>query len=229
MNKKRVITLLGFVLLISLLAAGGYFFFLADNGGYEEGVLRVWATWSDDPGQLQALFERYNQASGQPVKVTTQVRSDKLLKALSGPTPPDVVILSSSDLVAWYYQRGLVEALDGHIEAADIDLDDFYPAPLAQCQTPNGAYACLPWGGDVDALFWNKDLFMAAGLDPERPPQTMEQLVEYAEELTLRDESGELSQVGFIPDFPRSYTDLYTRMSGGSLFGQAGGELAINS
>ena len=78
----------------------------------------------------------------------------------------------------------LVEPLDPWIQAAGIDLDDFYPASLAQCETPDGMTLCLPWGCDVYALFWNKDLFKAAGLDPERPPQTMEELVEYADKLT---------------------------------------------
>jgi len=90
-------------------------------------------------------------------------------------------------------------------------------------------YLCLPWACYVYALFWNKDLFAAAGLDPERPPQTMEEMVEYASKLTLRSEDGELSQVGFIPDLPRSHTDLYARMFGGALYSDGGAELTANS
>jgi ABC-type glycerol-3-phosphate transport system substrate-binding protein len=93
----------------------------------------------------------------------------------------------------------------------------------------DGAHYCLPWGCDIDALFWNKDLFRAAGLDPERPPQTMEEMVEYANKLTVRDEKGQLSQVGFIPDFPRSHAELYVRMFGGAFYGNGGTELAVNS
>jgi multiple sugar transport system substrate-binding protein len=80
----------------------------------------------------------------------------------------------------------------------------------------DGATVCLPWGGDVTALFWNKALFETAGLDPDRPPATLEELATYAERLTLRNEAGELRQVGFLPDLTRSHTDLYLRLFGGS-------------
>lgn len=224
MRKKIVLLLLG----LTVIASG----WAAMSGSFarpEEGVLDVWVTWGDDSAQLQSLFDRYSQANGLPVRVTMGVDNDKVLKAMTSPTPPDVVILSSSELVKSYDEQGLVEPLTPWIEATGINLDDIYPAPLAQCGTLDGTYLCLPWGCDIDALFWNKDLFKVAGLDPERPPQTMEELVEYAAKLTLRNEEGKLSQVGFIPGFYRSHTDLYVRMFGGSFYNDKGTELTVNS
>jgi len=43
---------------------------------------------------------------------------------------------------------------------------------------------CLPYGPVVTALVYRKDLFREAGLDPSRPPQTWEELCEYADKLT---------------------------------------------
>jgi multiple sugar transport system substrate-binding protein len=54
-------------------------------------------------------------------------------------------------------------------------------------------------------------------------------MVEYAKELTVRDEEGELSQVGFIPDFPRSRAELYVRMFGGTFYSDEGTELTVNT
>jgi multiple sugar transport system substrate-binding protein len=225
MREKGVLLLLGFLIVLS----GWWVISRSSLAQPEVGIIDVWATWGDDPAELQALLDRYSRTSGVPVRVTTRVRSDDLLAALADPEPPDLVILSSADLVGAYNRQGLVEALDRWIQASDIDLDDIYPASLAQCRGPDGATHCLPWGGDVDALFWNKDLFAAAGLDPERPPQTMEELVECAKKLTIRDEKGALSQVGFIPDFPRSHAELYARMFGGAFYGDGGAELTANS
>jgi multiple sugar transport system substrate-binding protein len=202
---------------------------LPEGGEYEPEVLRVWGTWGDDRDQMQPIFDRFTQEIGQPVKVATGVEADQLEKALASDTPPDVVVLSNNASVASYYQQGWIEPLDGWIETTYIDLDDIYPAPLTQCKLPDGIYPCLPWGMDTFALYWNKDLFAAAGLDPERPPQTMEELQEYTEQLTIRDEAGEFSQVGFIPDYPRSHIDLYAHMFGGSWYTEVDSDLVVNS
>lgn len=215
MRRQRMWSMLWIAVVLSLIVSGcglmGY------QGEYEAGVLRVWTTWAGDPEPLQALFDRYSQQSGQPVKVLTGVKGKKLQEALASDTPPEIIILSSSEPVGAYAGQNLVEPLDSWIERAGIPLDDFYPAPLARCESGEGVHLCLPLGGDVFALYWNKDLFRAAGLDPERPPQTMEELVDYAGRLTLRNEAGEISQVGFLPDFPRPHTELYVRMLGGDL------------
>jgi multiple sugar transport system substrate-binding protein len=224
MRRKGVILLFGLIVVVS-----GWWITRSDSLAQpQEGVVDVWATWGDEADPLQSLLDRFSRSSGVPIRVTTRAKSDELREALGGAEPPDMVILSSGDLVGAYGEQGLVEPLDRWIEASGIDLEDIYPAPLAQCQGLDGGTLCLPWGCDIDALFWNKDLFEAAGLDPERPPQTMEEMAEYASKLTVRDGDGELSQVGFIPDFPRSQADLFARMFGGALYGEEGGALAVN-
>jgi multiple sugar transport system substrate-binding protein len=200
-----------------------------EGSAYEEGVLRVWVSWGDNPDHLQPLFDRYTVETGQPVRVTTGVDIDQIDQALTSETPPDVVVLSNSAPVGSYYEDGTIESLDTWIETTGIALDDIFPASLVQCEMPDGSIPCLPWVSDAFALFWNKDAFVNAGLDPERPPQTLEELLEYADLLTIRNVEGELSQVGFIPDYPRSHTDLYAHMFGGSWFHEKGTELAVNS
>ena len=63
---------------------------------------------------------------------------------------------------------GLATASQGHIDVATWE-DRLYGVPL---------YA------DVSALFWNKDLFEAAGLDPETPPTNLTELHDMAAAIT---------------------------------------------
>lgn len=194
----------------------------------EPQLLRVWITWGDNPQQIQSLFDRYGEANNVKVEVTAPVEDDKVLTALTGSQPPDVLVLSGGDNVKSWAMEGLVDELTDAISTGGIDLNDFFPAPLAQC-VMGGKYYCLPWGTDLYALFWNKDLFEAAELDPNKPPETMEELVTMAEKLTIVDADGKLKQIGFIPDLSWSHSDLYARMFGGFWYNDDGTKLTVNS
>jgi multiple sugar transport system substrate-binding protein len=194
----------------------------------EAKVLRVWIQWGDNPQQIQTLFDKYTAETGIKVEVTAPVESDKILPALTGSEPPDVLVLSGGDLVKSYAREGLVVELSDIIKTGGIDLNDFFEAPLDQCRYGE-QILCLPWGTDMYALFWNKDMFEAAGLDPETPPATMEELVEFADKLTVRDTDGNLTQLGFLPDQGWSHDDLYVRMFGGFWYSEDGKQLTANS
>ena len=231
MNKKKkgLWTVLSIIFVVNFAVFGlNLLNPLPEGGEYEEGVLRVWVSWGDDRDHLQPLFDRYTETTGQAVKVVTRAKQDHIEDALNSETPPDVIILSANDLVGLYYQQGLIEPLNAWVDRSELNLDDIYPAPLAQCQMPDGTLVCLPWVGDTFALYWNKDLFAAAGLDPEKPPQTMEELLAYAQLLTIPGEEG-FSQVGFLPDYPRPHLDLYTHMFGGAWHSRDGVKLTVNS
>ena len=198
----------------------------ASQGGQ---TLRVWITWGDNPAQLQGLFDKYGQANNVKVEVTAPVADDKVLAGLTGSEPPDILILSGGDLVKSWNREGLIVPLDNLVLQYNIDVNDIYPAPLAQCKDDKGHILCLPWGNDVYALFWNKDLFEEAGLDPEKPPKTMEELAQFADKLTKKDDTGNLSQVGFIPDFSWGHNDLYVSMFGGYWYNADGTQMTIDS
>ncbi len=50
---------------------------------------------------------------------------------------------------------------------------------------------------DPRIMLWNKELFKSAGLDPEKPPANWQELKEYHEKLTVKDENGTVKQAGF--------------------------------
>lgn len=232
MNRYKLNIFISLLVLVSLLLAscgggqpaGGD----TDEGPAETQVLRVWIQWGDNPQQIQALFDKYGDLAGVKVEVTAPLEDDKVLPALTGSDPPDVLVMSGGDLAKSYYKEGLVDELSQVIKDGNIDMDDFFPAPLTMCQQDD-LILCLPWGTDLYALFWNKDLFEAAGLDPEKPPATMEELVEYADKLTKVGADGKIEQIGFVPDQAWSHADLYVRLFGGFWYSDDGTQLTVNS
>src|SRR5512141_394015 len=191
-------------------------------------VLRVWIQWGDNPQQIQTLFDKYTAETGIKVEVTAPLEEQKLLPSLTGSEPPDVLVLSGGDLVKSYYKEGLVTDLSPLIKSAGIDLTDFFDAPLLPCKSGD-KLLCLPWGTDMYALFWNKDMFEAAGLDPITPPKTMEELAAFADKLTQVDSSGNLTQVGLLPDQGWDHSDLYVRMMGDFWYSPDGKHVTANN
>ena len=108
------------MLALVVIVIGWWFISSGSHAQPSEGVVDVWSTWGDDGDQLQSLLDRFSQSRGIPVKVTSRIGSDDLLEALEGADPPDLVILSSSDLISALNSQGLVEPLDRWIETTGM-------------------------------------------------------------------------------------------------------------
>jgi multiple sugar transport system substrate-binding protein len=72
--------------------------------------------------------------------------------------------------------------------------DDFFP--IVRTMKVNGSYYALPTAVRSLGLFWNKKIFREAGLDPNKPPETLDELIDVAKKLTKRDRAGNIIQVG---------------------------------
>ena len=74
-------------------------------------------------------------------------------------------------------------------------LDGFYPGFMANSQT-NGKTWGIPFQRSTIVMYYNKDLFKEAGLDPDKAPGTWAELVEQGRKLTKRDANGNVAQWG---------------------------------
>ncbi len=127
---KKLLAVFSLVIVVSMVlsacgAAGG-----EEQAGESE-PLRVWIQWGDNPQQIQALFDKYTAETGIKVEVTAPLEDDKILPALTGSTPPDILVLSGGDAAKSFYAEGLVEELSGAIKTGNIDMEDMFDAPLA--------------------------------------------------------------------------------------------------
>lgn len=114
-----------------------------------------------------------------------------------GGTPPDVAVLLSTDLYS-LVDSGAIAPLDDEVNAAggDTYLADFYPAFLANSRYQGHIWS-LPFQRSTPVLFYNKDMFAAAGIDATTGPVNYQQLVDDAKKLTKPGTTGiEISSDG---------------------------------
>ncbi|MGE0279850.1 MAG: ABC transporter substrate-binding protein [Rhizobiaceae bacterium] len=68
------------------------------------------------------------------------------------------------------------------IEFADEEKKSYYPY-IMDTVTTDGKQWGVPVAFSTKALYWNKDLFTAAGLDPEKPPKTFAEEIAFAKQI----------------------------------------------
>ncbi|GGF74095.1 ABC transporter substrate-binding protein [Paenibacillus albidus] len=97
--------------------------------------------------------------------------------------PPDVAVLQSTELFSLLDMDAIIP-LDEFIEkdGGDGYLSDFYPAFMENSQTEGKTYS-IPFQRSTIVLYYNKDMFKAAGLDPEKAPATWDEMQQYAVKL----------------------------------------------
>jgi multiple sugar transport system permease protein len=135
----------------------------------------------------------------------------KLMTSIVGRVPPDVIHQDRFTIGDWA-SRDTFMALDPFIaqETGEdaIKAENYYPAAWNEAVYKGKVYA-VPTGIDDRLLFYNKALFREAGLDPNRPPQTWDELKDYAEKLTKLNPDGTYARIGFIPNYGNSWLYLY--------------------
>ena len=74
---------------------------------------------------------------------------------------------------------GSVVPVDDCIKAANYSLTDFVPRAIAT-HTIKGVQWSMPWTVPTPLLLYDRNAFRAAGLDPDRPPSTLDEVTDYS-------------------------------------------------
>lgn len=120
----------------------------------------------------------------------------KAMTAAKSGQPPTMAVLLSTDMFTLIDQGAILPVSDLAKGPDDKKwLDGFFPAFMKNSRTTGKTWG-VPFQRSTIVQYWNKDLFKQAGLDPEKPPATWDQLVEYSRKLTKIDANGNVSQWG---------------------------------
>lgn len=149
----------------------------------------------------------------------------KALTAHKSGTPPVTSVLLSTDMYTLIDEDAIVP-FDDFIKTPDDKawLQSFFPAFMLNSQTGGKTWG-IPFQRSTVVLYYNKELFKEAGLDPEKPPANWAEQVAFAEKLTKRDSSGNTSQWGIqVPSsgFPYWLFQGFTTQAGAVLMNPEG-------
>jgi multiple sugar transport system substrate-binding protein len=122
----------------------------------------------------------------------------KLKTLLSAGTPPDVFAMDAP-LYLDYQSRGVLLNLQPYLDKNPDMLKGVYPQTLEAYKTPDGMYG-LPRDFQTIVLFYNKDMFDAAGVAYPTGDWTYDDLRTAAKQLTITDSSGKVTQFGIYSD-----------------------------
>ena len=85
------------------------------------------------------------------------------------------------------------------IDEEGYDLSPFEPRVLDYYRVGDRLYS-MPFNLSSPVLYYNKNDFREVGLDPEKPPQTLEDVKAYSEKLLQKDSSGNITRSGIALD-----------------------------
>jgi multiple sugar transport system substrate-binding protein len=164
---KRLLVLLAAAIL-PLTACGS-------GGGTSDGkvTLTFWNGYTGpDRPALEALVKKFNDTHPD-VKIemnimTWDVLFQKLLPAYTSGTGPDMVAFDDAQ-IGRYAAKGVLRPLDDWY-AGDAATVGNLVKPAVEATTFKGKQYAVPMTFTPILMYYNKQLFKAAGLDPENPP-----------------------------------------------------------
>jgi multiple sugar transport system substrate-binding protein len=170
--RKTVITGLAVVLLSS-----GMAIINIQQANAEPVVLNFWSRGAQAEF-IKSVGDEFNKINKNiQVKVTTIVDADfvqKLSTATLSDSAPDITSVDLI-LVPYFAKNGVFKDLTSYTNRLS------FKSQLSPAHMRLGAYKgkqfALPWTAEASVLFWNKDLFKKAGLNPEKAPKTWNEII----------------------------------------------------
>ena len=167
-------------------------------------VLSCWGD-KDEYTILGGLVDKFEgQNPGWKVEIERTPYNDyitKLLTQSAGGFLPDVIFMGVDEALQ-FYPRGLLEPLDAYMQAdKDFKLQDYYPQSLEPYHFKDKLFALPRDFGTISVVYYNKDLFIKAGLALPTDDWDWDQFLADARALTTRDASGRVLCWGFMDDW----------------------------
>lgn len=174
-----------------------------------DGTITFWYAMAGRNGEaITELVDRYNDENDAGVTVEAIYQgnyNDTLTKlrasAQSGDLPSMVQVNELS--TRFMYDSGLATPVQELAEQAGYSFDDLNERVVGY-YTVDGVVQSMPFNVSAPTLYYNKDAFAAAGLDPDAPPRTLDDIRAAAEQLR-----GGSAEYGFVSSIDGYLVEQY--------------------
>ena len=173
--RTKIVTASLAILALGLTAACGGDSGDSGDSASSTGAIKIWL--SNNPEEIawgEQMVEAWN-AEHPEEKVSAQeipagkTSEEVIGAAITAGNAPCLVFNTSPAAVPQFEKQGGLVALDDFDGGADY-IESRSGDVAEQYQSPDGQYFQIPWKSNPVMIFYNKDLFAQAGLDPENPP-----------------------------------------------------------
>lgn len=133
---------------------------------------------------IETLVDEWNSSHDNQIELTTIPAAEfvtKFAAAIAGGEAPDIAAIDLIYTPA-FAAEGQLEDITDKVQALPF-LDDLSPAHVT-LGTYDGRNYAVPFAAEGSFLIYNKGLFEAAGLDPDSPPTTWNEMLEAARAIT---------------------------------------------
>lgn len=122
--------------------------------------------------------------------------STKAVTAARGGNAPQLSVLLSTEMFT-LIDEDLIEPFDLHLSEAEKSdwIDGFFPAFMQNSQTGGHTWG-IPFQRSTPIMYWNKEAFSKAGLNPDVAPANWDELLTATKALTQKDDAGNVTQWG---------------------------------
>lgn len=153
-----------------------------DEASTEKQTVTFWhAMGGAGQEALEAIVDAYNESQDQvQVNAEYQGSYDEALTKFhtvagtdSAPTMMQVFEIGTMSMV----NSGQIEPIQNYIDAEDYDMS-YLEENITSYYNIDDQFYSMPFNSSTPVMYYNKDAFEAAGLDPETPPATFEEVEE---------------------------------------------------
>ncbi|MFZ2956083.1 MAG: ABC transporter substrate-binding protein [Candidatus Ozemobacteraceae bacterium] len=176
---------------------------------------------------MEELIDRFNKKQNKYFVKSISMGSydtlaKKILASLVAQSGPDIS-QNYETLTKKFIKHKKIVCLDPFLASESEDIKKDIVPVLLENNTYDGKMWSFPFNKSVPVLYYNKDMFRKAGLDPEKPPRTFDEMASYARALTVRDENGNVKIYGYSTNKANVWMfECRVLQFGGRLVGESG-------